>query len=292
MSTHVSVVDRAHHWRTATLGDAGCTMTGGEPSWKYGGVTGETAQAAVDALLTEMTADSGRALHRARRRPRLPRGRHPDLGRPRVRRQRVHHRRDPHRRRLRGRAARPTSAAASGSHRRTAPTQAAAAPDDDLAGRSGWRSTGSLLPARRGAPSDPRRASRSASRVASSSAAAPRCAAQRVDLVLELEDPAHPLDADAGRGELGDLAEQVDVAGGVAAPAAAGAAGRDQAHPLVGAQGLRVQPGQLGGDADDEDGRVGLGRSGPASRRFTGMASLGLPRTGWTRSVLPSVAAR
>ncbi len=60
MSTHVSVVDRAHHWRTATLGDAGCTMTGGEPSWKYGGVIGETAQAAVDALLTEMTADSGR----------------------------------------------------------------------------------------------------------------------------------------------------------------------------------------------------------------------------------------
>ena len=32
------------------------------------------------------------------------------------------------------------------------------------------------------------------------------------DPVLEVEDAAHALDADAGRGEVGDLAEQLDVA--------------------------------------------------------------------------------
>ena len=37
-------------------------------------------------------------------------------------------------------------------------------------------------------------------------------ALQGVDLVLEVEDPAYALEADAGRGQLGDLAEQLDVA--------------------------------------------------------------------------------
>jgi hypothetical protein len=77
--------------------------------------------------------------------------------------------------------------------------------------------------------------------------------------VLELEDAADALDAGARGRELGDGAQQVDVASRVAAPAAAGAARRDQAHPLVGAEGLGVEAGQLGGHADDVDGLVRLG---------------------------------
>ena len=48
------------------------------------------------------------------------------------------------------------------------------------------------------------------------------------DVVLELEDPADPFQADAGRGQVGDLAQQLDVAPRVAAPTATGPAGRDQ----------------------------------------------------------------
>ena len=62
MSAEVRVVDPDGHWRDATLGDAGCTMTGGQPSWKFGAARGETGQAAVDALLAVMTADSGRTI--------------------------------------------------------------------------------------------------------------------------------------------------------------------------------------------------------------------------------------
>ena len=53
----------------------------------------------------------------------------------------------------------------------------------------------------------------------------------------------------------------------VAPAAAAGAAGADQPEPVVGAQGLRVQPGELGGDADDVDRDVGPGRRSAAARR-------------------------
>ena len=62
-----------------------------------------------------------------------------------------------------------------------------------------------------------------------------------------------------GGGQLGDLAEQLDVAQRVAAAAAAGAARRDQPDAVVLAQGLRVQAGQLGGHADhvDRDRRTG-----------------------------------
>ena len=89
-------------------------------------------------------------------------------------------------------------------------------------------------------------------------------------------------------GQVGDLAEQLEVAVGVAPPAAAGAAGRDQAHPLVGPQGLRVQPGQLGGHADDVDGRVrGRAPTGARSRSTLTHASNRLARSG-----LPAVAAR
>src|SRR4051812_98212 len=41
-------------------------------------------------------------------------------------------------------------------------------------------------------------------------------AAQGGHLVLELEDAAYALEADAGRGQLGDLAQQLDVAQRVA----------------------------------------------------------------------------
>src|SRR6478735_11365512 len=52
---------------------------------------------------------------------------------------------------------------------------------------------------------------------------------ERGDPVLQVEDAAHPLDADAGRGQRADLAQQLDVAVGVAAPAPARPAGGDQA---------------------------------------------------------------
>ena len=62
MSADVRVVDPDGHWRDASLGDAGCTMTGGQPAWKFGAARGDTPQAAVDALLAVMTVDSGRPI--------------------------------------------------------------------------------------------------------------------------------------------------------------------------------------------------------------------------------------
>ncbi|HET9998533.1 MAG TPA: hypothetical protein VFQ17_13535 [Nocardioides sp.] len=62
MSAGVRVVDPDGHWRDASLGDAGCTMTGGQPAWKFGAARGDTPEAAVDALLAVMTADSGRVI--------------------------------------------------------------------------------------------------------------------------------------------------------------------------------------------------------------------------------------
>jgi hypothetical protein len=62
MSADVRVVDPDGHWRDASLGDAGCTMTGGQPTWAFGASGGDTPQSAVDALLAVMTADSGRAI--------------------------------------------------------------------------------------------------------------------------------------------------------------------------------------------------------------------------------------
>ena len=154
---------------------------------------------------------------------------------------------------------------------------AAAAPDDDgltgLPAGGGWRSTGSLLAGPSYAGRRPPGAAPPGSPRARPASSSLRCD-ERGDPVLEVEDPAYALDADAGRGEVGDLAQQLDVAVGVAAAAAAGAAGRDQPHPLVGAQRLRVQPAQLGGDADDVDGAV----RARAARR------LGAPATGQASS--------
>ena len=55
------------------------------------------------------------------------------------------------------------------------------------------------------------------------------------------------------RYSLHDLAQQLDVVQGVAPATTSGAARGDQADPVVGAQRLRVQAGQLGGDADHVD---------------------------------------
>ena len=129
---------------------------------------------------------------------------------------------------------------------------------------------------------------RRASRVAASSVGELLVAGpERGDLVLQLEDPAYALDADAAGGERGDLAEQLDVAVAVAAAAAAGAARHDQAHPLVGAQGLRVQPGQLGGHADHVDRRRRR-RAGPGRR----CASCTASRRGWRAAWCRTPAAR
>jgi hypothetical protein len=62
MSADVRVVDPDGHWREASLGDAGCTMTGGQPAWRFGAARGDTPRAAVDALMAVMTADSDRAI--------------------------------------------------------------------------------------------------------------------------------------------------------------------------------------------------------------------------------------
>src|SRR3954465_5222356 len=93
--------------------------------------------------------------------------------------------------------------------------------------------------------------------------------------MLELEDAAYPFDADASRGEPRDLAEQLDVVVAVATATATGAARHDQPHPLVGAQGLRVESGQLGRHADHVHSGVGAGHAWltPGHRRPS--------RTGW-----------
>ena len=75
-------------------------------------------------------------------------------------------------------------------------------------------------------------------------------------LVLEVEHPADALEVHALGGQPLHLAQQRDVARGVA-PAAAGCASRhDQPQPVVRPQRLRVQAGELGRDRDDVDRQV------------------------------------
>ena len=76
---------------------------------------------------------------------------------------------------------------------------------------------------------------------------------QRVDLVLELDDPAYALEAEALGGQPGDLAEQLDVAQRVATSATARTSGDDELEAVVRTQRLRMQARELGGNADDED---------------------------------------
>ena len=121
-------------------------------------------------------------------------------------------------------------------------------------GASGWRRTGSRLGSVRRVVT----AARSASRVAASSAAssslrdwsaATWCSSSRMRRTPSMPTPPAV--------SVRDLAQQLDVAVAVAAAAAAGAARHDQAHPLVGAQRLRVQAGQLRRHRDHVDGGVG-----------------------------------
>src|SRR5699024_7983969 len=77
--------------------------------------------------------------------------------------------------------------------------------------------------------------------------------AQVLDLGGEFDDPPDALQVDALvlRQAL-DLAQQGDVTARVAASAACGAGRDDQPDPVVGAQGLGVHAGHLGGDRDAE----------------------------------------
>ena len=87
---------------------------------------------------------------------------------------------------------------------------------------------------------------------------------QRLDPRLEVDDPldAGEVDAVLLREPL-HLAEQRDVPRAVPAAAAGGAAGADQAEPVVLAQRLGVHAGQLGGHGDHEDrGVLGHGPDG------------------------------
>ncbi len=89
--------------------------------------------------------------------------------------------------------------------------------------------------------------------------------AQLVHQLFQLDDP-----LDAGQvhalalAQPLHLAQQRDVPGRVAAPAAGRPAGADQPQPVVAAQRLRVQAGQLGGHRDDEHRAV---RGGPRRQR-------------------------
>jgi hypothetical protein len=80
---------------------------------------------------------------------------------------------------------------------------------------------------------------------------------QRADLVLEFQDPLDPGEVDAlVLGQALDLAQLGDVARTVTAAAAGRSARGDEADAVVLAQGLRVHPGELCGDRDDEHRRT------------------------------------
>src|SRR5690606_11549729 len=72
--------------------------------------------------------------------------------------------------------------------------------------------------------------------------------AQRLDLVLQLEDPLDAAERDALLlGEPLDLTQPGDVGGAVPPTATTGARRGDETDPVVLAQGLRVHAGELGG---------------------------------------------
>ena len=87
-------------------------------------------------------------------------------------------------------------------------------------------------------------------------------------LAFEVEDATYPLDADAGRRQVGDRPQQLDVAHRVTAAAAHRASGADQPDPVVAAQGLGVQAGGHGGRvACRVGGDPAAGGPGRAARR-------------------------
>ena len=80
-----------------------------------------------------------------------------------------------------------------------------------------------------------------------------------VELGLQGEDPAHPLEVDPlVLGQVLDVPQPGDVAQRVATAPPPGPAGHHQAQPVVAAQGLRVHLGELGRHRDHEDRGVGV----------------------------------
>src|SRR5262245_36974197 len=103
-------------------------------------------------------------------------------------------------------------------------------------------------------------------------------------LGLQLQHPLHAVEVEALVGQLLDAAELLDVGVAVPAAAAGGARRVDQPLALVDAQGLRMDPGQLGGHRDHIH----------RPRRFTAVAThrshpSSIPRC--ARGDLPSFAA-
>src|SRR5437764_2617592 len=89
-------------------------------------------------------------------------------------------------------------------------------------------------------------------------------AAERVDLVFQFDDALDSGQVDTVLlGQPLHFAQQRDVPHGIAPATAGGAAGRDQALPVVGTQRLRMHPGQLRRDRDQvgRDFVVVVGRS-------------------------------
>ena len=93
-------------------------------------------------------------------------------------------------------------------------------------------------------------------------------------------------------GQPRDLAQQLDVAQRVAPAAAGRAAGRDQAEPVVLAQGLRVQAGQLGGHRDDVHRVVSsVSSQAPSRPAVNGMLTFAASNSP-ARGSSPAVASR
>src|SRR5512133_821896 len=84
-----------------------------------------------------------------------------------------------------------------------------------------------------------------------------------LDLLGEGDHPPHTFQVHAVVGQPLDLQQPLDVPLGVAAGVGGGPLGPDQPLPLVDAQGLGVDPGQLGRDRDHEPGPAPLVCRGP-----------------------------
>src|SRR4030095_8019073 len=71
---------------------------------------------------------------------------------------------------------------------------------------------------------------------------------QGVNLVLQLENSAYALQADAQVGQSSHLAQLLNVAPRITAPPTAGPGGTDETDAVVPPKGLRVHPRKFGGD--------------------------------------------
>src|SRR5262245_32222403 len=98
--------------------------------------------------------------------------------------------------------------------------------------------------------------------------------AQRAQLLLELEDPLHTREVQTVGGQLRDAPQPLDVAVAVAAVAADGARGVEQALPLVDAERLRMNTRELGCHRDHVDTSCSRFSSHHISRWARGDSSL------------------